>query len=33
LSDHAIDEEGIKNALRDIAPLPKPRQFRVGKVD
>jgi tryptophan synthase beta chain len=33
LADHAIDEEGIKNALKDIAPLPKPKQFKIGKVD
>lgn len=33
LADHAIDEEGIKSALRDIDPLPKPKQFKVGSVD
>jgi tryptophan synthase beta chain len=32
LQDHALDEEGIKNALKDIESLPKPKQFRVGTI-
>jgi len=32
LQDHALDEEGIKNALKDIEALPKPKQFRVGTI-
>ena len=33
LADHALDEEGIKSALKDIESLPKPKQFRVGSID
>jgi tryptophan synthase beta chain len=30
LADHALPEEEIQRALKDIAPLPKPRQYRAG---
>ncbi len=33
LSDHALDKDGIKKALKDIDPLPKPKQFKVGEID
>ena len=32
LSDHALPEEEIHRALNDIAKLPKPRQYRPGKI-
>jgi hypothetical protein len=32
LSDHALPEEEIQRALRDISQLPKPRQYRPGKI-
>jgi tryptophan synthase beta chain len=32
LSDHALPEEDIQRALRDISKLPKPKQYRPGKV-
>jgi len=32
LSDHALPEEEIQRALRDISKLPKPRQYRPGKI-
>ena len=33
LTDHALDAEGIKSALKDIENLPKPKQFKVGSLD
>jgi tryptophan synthase beta chain len=32
LSDHALPEEEIHRALNDIAKLPKPRQYKPGKI-
>jgi tryptophan synthase beta chain len=32
LSDHALPEEEIHRALADIAPLPKPKQYRPSKI-
>jgi tryptophan synthase beta chain len=32
LSDHALPEEEIHRALADIAKLPKPKQYRPGKI-
>jgi tryptophan synthase beta chain len=32
LSDHALPEEEIHRALRDIEKLPKPKQYRAGSV-
>jgi tryptophan synthase beta chain len=32
LSDHALPEEEIHRALNDIAKLPKPKQYRAGKI-
>jgi tryptophan synthase beta chain len=32
LSDHALPEEEIHRALEDISKLPKPKQYRAGKV-
>jgi tryptophan synthase beta chain len=32
LADHALPEEEIHRALSDIAPLPKPRQYRPSKI-
>jgi tryptophan synthase beta chain len=32
LSDHALPEEEIHRALNDIAKLPKPKQYRPGKI-
>lgn len=32
LSDHELDADGIKSALKDIEPLPKPKQFKIGTV-
>ncbi|MBW2609942.1 MAG: TrpB-like pyridoxal phosphate-dependent enzyme [Deltaproteobacteria bacterium] len=32
LSDHALPEEEIRRALEDIAPLPKPKQYRPGTI-
>jgi tryptophan synthase beta chain len=32
LSDHALPEEDIQRALRDISKLPKPKQYKPGKI-
>lgn len=32
LSDHSLPEEEIKRALADIAPLPKPKQYKPSKI-
>jgi tryptophan synthase beta chain len=32
LADHALPEEEIHRALADIAPLPKPKQYRPSKI-
>ncbi|MEW6667609.1 MAG: TrpB-like pyridoxal phosphate-dependent enzyme [Thermodesulfobacteriota bacterium] len=32
LADHALPEEEIHRALSDIAPLPKPKQYRAGNI-
>jgi tryptophan synthase beta chain len=32
LSDHTLPEEEIHRALKDIAPLPKPKQYRAGTI-
>ena len=32
LADHALPEEEIQRALGDIAPLPKPKQFKPGTI-
>jgi tryptophan synthase beta chain len=32
LTDHALPEEEIHRALRDIDKLPKPKQYRPGNV-
>jgi hypothetical protein len=32
LSDHALPSEEINRALSDISKLPKPKQYRPGKV-
>jgi tryptophan synthase beta chain len=33
LKDHPLPEEEIKRALEDIAPLPKPQQYKAGGFD
>jgi len=32
LSDHALPQEEINRALADISELPKPKQYRPGKI-
>jgi tryptophan synthase beta chain len=32
LSDHALPEEEIQRALKDISKFPKPKQYRPGKI-